>query len=147
MRFRKSLLVFLLGAGLTLGLTSTGHASELVYEPINPSFGGNYYNGQWLLSEAQAQNNIQDPNAQTSTSSLYSTDPLQNFKESLNRSILSRISSRIANDIFGENGGLQQGHYEIGDYSIDVQPGDQGVNIQITDFSTGNETTVVVPYY
>ncbi len=147
MRYRKSLLVFLLGAGLTLGLTSTGHASELVYEPINPSFGGNYYNGQWLLSEAQAQNNIQDPNAQTSTSSLYSTDPLQNFKESLNRSILSRISSRIANDIFGENGGLQQGHYEIGDYSIDVQPGDQGVNIQITDFSTGNETTVVVPYY
>lgn len=147
MRFTKPILMLVLCAGVTLGLGTVAHASELVYEPINPSFGGNYYNGQWLLSEAQAQNNIQDPTAQSRTSSLYSSDPLQNFKESLNRSILSRISSRIANDIFGEGGGLQQGHYEIGDYSIDVQPGDQGVNIQITDFSTGNETTVVVPYY
>ena len=147
MRHLNKLVFILLAAGLTLG---TGHglqASELVYQPVNPSFGGDYFNASWLLSQAQAQNDIQDPSSQTRSSSLYSSDPLENFKQSLNRSILSRISSRIANDIFGEEGGLNQGHYEIGDYAIDVQPGQDGVNIQIFDNATGNETTVVVPYY
>jgi len=140
-------LLLLVGIGFYIGSGATLQASELIYKPVNPSFGGDYFNASWLLSQAQAQNDITDPNARSSTSGLYSSDPLQNFKESLNRSILSRISSRIANDIFGENGGLNQGHYEIGDYAIDVQPGDQGVNINIFDNATGNETTVVVPYY
>lgn len=30
-------------------------ASELVYRPINPSFGGDPLNGNWLLSQATAQ--------------------------------------------------------------------------------------------
>ena len=31
-------------------------ATELVYEPINPSFGGNPLNGSFLLSKANSQN-------------------------------------------------------------------------------------------
>ena len=30
-------------------------ASQLVYEPVNPSFGGDPLNGNWLLSQATAQ--------------------------------------------------------------------------------------------
>jgi len=30
-------------------------ASQLNYQPINPSFGGNPQNGSWLLSQASAQ--------------------------------------------------------------------------------------------
>jgi curli production assembly/transport component CsgF len=30
-------------------------ASELVYKPVNPTFGGDPLNGNWLLSQATAQ--------------------------------------------------------------------------------------------
>ncbi|GGD04906.1 curli assembly protein CsgF [Aureimonas glaciei] len=38
-----------------LAAGSTTSASELVYRPINPSFGGDAINGNWLLSQATAQ--------------------------------------------------------------------------------------------
>ncbi|PSJ60810.1 curli assembly protein CsgF [Pseudaminobacter soli (ex Li et al. 2025)] len=38
-----------------LGATALAPASELVYRPINPSFGGDPLNGNWLLSQATAQ--------------------------------------------------------------------------------------------
>lgn len=34
---------------------SPASASELVYRPINPSFGGDPLNGNWLLSQATSQ--------------------------------------------------------------------------------------------
>jgi curli production assembly/transport component CsgF len=40
--------------GAVLGIGSCG-ASELVYHPANPTFGGNPLNGSYLLSQAQAQ--------------------------------------------------------------------------------------------
>ena len=36
-------------------------ATELVYKPINPSFGGNPLNANMLLSKAQAQNKHRAP--------------------------------------------------------------------------------------
>lgn len=144
-RCLKSLMISGVALILIAMLPSDGNGSELVWSPINPSFGGNPYSAQWLLSSAQAQNNIKDPSRETRTSG-YSRDPLENFKESLNRSILSRLSRQVTSDIFGESS-LEEGHYEIGDYAIDVSPADDGVHIDIFDNATGNETTVVVPYY
>lgn len=40
--------------GIVLTIGSCG-ASELVYHPANPTFGGNPLNGSYLLSQAQAQ--------------------------------------------------------------------------------------------
>ncbi len=42
---------------IVAGVLATGaaSASELVYKPINPSFGGDPLNGNWLLSQATAQ--------------------------------------------------------------------------------------------
>ena len=53
-----------------LGLGSCGlvQATELVYTPINPSFGGNPLNGTWLLNNAQAQNDFDDPDLKYRTS-------------------------------------------------------------------------------
>ena len=46
-----------LGTLLASLLLSTGaSATELVYTPVNPSFGGSPLNGAWLLGNAQAQN-------------------------------------------------------------------------------------------
>lgn len=133
----------LAGWFLLILIVTTGTASELVYTPINPSFGGSSFNASWLMSQAESQNTFKDPSAQSYSSS---SDPLENFEESLNRQILSRLASQIVREAFGENT-LDEGHYEIGEYIIDVTPGDGGININITDHSTGNETTVIVPYY
>ena len=45
---------------LLLGATQAG-ATELVYYPINPSFGGNPNNAPGLMSIAQAQNGFKAP--------------------------------------------------------------------------------------
>src|ERR1700761_8021020 len=41
-------------AALAIG-TAPAFASEMVYHPVNPTFGGNPLNGSFLLSTAQAQ--------------------------------------------------------------------------------------------
>lgn len=48
--------LMILGCMGALALTGApAMASSLVYEPINPSFGGNPLNGNWLISQATAQ--------------------------------------------------------------------------------------------
>lgn len=119
-------------------------ATELTWIPINPSFGGNSFNASWMMSQAEIQNTFTDNTSSSSYS--YSQDPLDNFKESLNRQILSRLASQLVKTSFGEDS-LQPGHYEIGDYVIEVVPGDGGINVNIFDNGTGNQTNIIVPYY
>ncbi len=40
---------------LAVSAPAAAFASELVYHPVNPTFGGNQLNGTFLLSQAQAQ--------------------------------------------------------------------------------------------
>ena len=54
---RLGVLIGAVSLCVALGVV-TAWATELVYTPINPSFGGNPLNGQFLLNEAQAQNNF-----------------------------------------------------------------------------------------
>ena len=42
-------------AAAAIGLSVPANASEMVYHPVNPTFGGNPLNGSFLLSTAQAQ--------------------------------------------------------------------------------------------
>lgn len=39
----------------SLALSASAFATEQVYHPVNPIFGGNPLNGTYLLSQAQAQ--------------------------------------------------------------------------------------------
>ena len=127
---------------MVIGIGSQISASEIVWKPINPAFGGYYYNAQWLMSTAQAQKT-----KDTSSPYSYSSrDPLKDFQESLNRQILSRLSSKLITQMFGE-AELEPGHYEIGDYIIDVTPGEQGIRIDISDPVTGQDTSIELPYY
>jgi len=36
-------------------MAGAASASQLVYKPVNPAFGGDPQNGSWLLSQASAQ--------------------------------------------------------------------------------------------
>ena len=106
-------MVFFFVAGKT-------YAQDFSYQPKNPAFGGNPYNYSWLMSSAQAQNDIEETKADPY--SRYATDPLKDFSESLNRQILSQLSRQIVSKQFGEDA-LSAGTYVLGYYQIEV--GDQ----------------------
>lgn len=120
------------------------YAQDLVYTPKNPAFGGNPYNYSWLMSSAQAQNDIKETTADPY--SRYNTDPLKDFSESLNRQILSQLSRQIVSRQFGEDA-LSAGTYVLGDYQIEVGDQANGLNITIVDNKSGSQTTVSVPYF
>ena len=48
-------------ACLTLLVSTDGRATEMVYTPVNPSFGGSPLNGPVLLNSANAQNSHKAP--------------------------------------------------------------------------------------
>jgi curli production assembly/transport component CsgF len=121
---------------------SISSAQELVWRPINPSFGGNPFNAEWLLSQAQTQDKLKDE----SSIDTYNRNPLDDFKESLNRQILSQISRQLVSSTFGEEG-ITDGHYELGDFAIDILSTGEGINISIFDFTTGGQTNILVPYF
>lgn len=135
--FKTLLMVFFFVAGKT-------YSQDLVYQPKNPAFGGNPYNYSWLMSSAQAQNDIKEATADPLNR--YATDPLKDFAESLNRQILSQLSRQIVSRQFGEDS-LTAGSYVLGDYQIEVGDQANGLNITIVDSKTGSQTTVSVPYF
>ena len=122
-------------------LPSSGQ--DFTYTPINPAFGGNTFNYNWLLSSAQAQNGTTDPNLED-RSSVFDIDPLEDFKNSLNRQILSQLSRQVLGDQFGVEG-LQVGTFTVGDFTIDVTPSNGGVVITIIDLNTGGTSVIEVP--
>ena len=70
-------------------------ATELVYKPINPSFGGNPLNANMLLSKAQAQNKHKAPIDEKSYA--------ENFQDSLERTYLNRMVREITDIAFGDD--------------------------------------------
>ena len=115
-------------------------ASELVYTPINPSFGGNPFHGPWLLDSAQAQNKFEEEKMER--------DYLEEFEQMLTRRLFYRMASYIVDEAFGGYGEeFQPGHYEIGNYHIDISTDGALITVVIVDIETGDSTTVEVPYY
>ncbi len=119
-------------------------AQDFVYTPINSNFGGNPYNNNWLLSMASQQNRIQDPNQKAQG---FNSDPLKDFESNLNRQILSQLSSKLVNKIFGENNNLETGSYNLGNYKVDIFEDATGVTVDVQDIKTGGRTNVVIPSY
>jgi curli production assembly/transport component CsgF len=135
---------FLLITGLLLFLMPlAANAQEFIYRPVNPAFGGNYLNYQWMLSSAQLQSDFKE---EPVSRDLYRRDALEDFQQSLNRQILNQISRQIMATQFGE-GVLGEGSYIFGTFEIEVMPGADGLIIYILDNSTGNETTITIPYF
>ncbi|THF51660.1 curli assembly protein CsgF [Flavobacterium supellecticarium] len=130
-------------------------AQDLVYKPINPAFGGDTFNYQWLLNSADSQNKFKEP-----TSDLYKPQTeLERFKENLNNQLLNYISRSLFQQQYGDGtatggtgtgtgtgtGGLQQGTYVFGSLSVEIYPSNLGVVVNILDITTGEQTQVIIP--
>ncbi|MBK0369174.1 curli production assembly/transport component CsgF [Flavobacterium agrisoli] len=115
-------------------------AQALVYKPVNPAFGGDTFNYQWLMSSAENQNKLKDKTTETTKEK---TD-LERFKESLNSQLLSQISSQLYRQQFGTDG-LSEGSYTFGTYAVDVYPSSDGLSVNILDTATGEQTQIIIP--
>jgi len=119
----------------------TATATELVYTPINPSFGGSPLNGQWLLASAQAQNKLTEPKPERTL--------LEDFQKSLTRQVIHRLSAEIVNSVFGEDSIFDESSgtsLSIGEFGINVTTDDNGLIIEVLDTGSGNTTTVEIPF-
>lgn len=130
---RCSLLV--IGLGALAALCANAQASELVYTPVNPSFGGNPLNGSVLMNQATAQNKFKEPVESTEQSSL------DQFNTMLQSAILSRVSSAVTSSIVGTDGKLSPGVVETTDFTISITNLQSGMlQITTTDKRTGQTT-------
>ena len=107
-------------------------ATEIVYQPINPSFGGNPMNGSFLLQKAQSQNAHTAPDEGRSL--------VDRFRDALERNIINSLTRRIA------DGEIVEGLYDTGEYTVEVigQP-DGSVLVYITHNETGEQTVITMP--
>ena len=128
-------------AGLAaLAIGGAASAQDIVYEPVNPSFGGNPFNSAHLLGIANAQNDFKDPKAKDSGSQA------DIFARQLQSRLLSALSSQIVDAIFGENP-QEHGIIKFGGQTIEFTRGLEEVTLVITDDSTGEITTIVIPTF
>lgn len=119
--------------------TSAACAQELVYEPVNPSFGGNSFNSAHLLAIANAQNDFE-----RSVDEDASTD-FDRFIRSLESRLLSSLSTQVANAIFGDDA-QDSGTIRFGDQTISFVRTFDGIELTITD-SDGTVTVITIPTF
>ena len=107
-------------------------ATELVYQPINPSFGGNALNGNFLLQKAQSQNDYSAERVEATF--------VDKFRDALERNIINSLTRRIA------DGELVEGTYNTGEFLVEVVTDTDGsVIVNITNLETGEITVITIP--
>ncbi|MCL1127010.1 curli assembly protein CsgF [Shewanella surugensis] len=109
--------------------STTLHATELVYNPLNPSFGGNALIGSYLLNKANAQNDH--------TEEASGDDFVTRFQESLERNMISEITRGVT------NGDIESGTFTSGDYLIDIVSLGSDTVITITNVLDPTDVTII----
>jgi curli production assembly/transport component CsgF len=123
---------------LLMGFLTNAHAQDLVYKPVNPAFGGDTFNYQWLLNSAEAQNKFKEADTGLNETAL------QLFKNNLNNQLLNQVSNSIFQKQFGDKG-IVPGSYTFGSLSVNIYPSNLGLVVDILDTDTGEKTQVVIP--
>lgn len=120
--------LFVLGANVV-------SASELVYTPINPSFGGNPLNSTILINHANAINDYTDPNVSS----------LGGFEEesALDR-LAASLESRLISQLLADVGNGNSGQLETDDFFLNVIDDGAALVVQIVDKQTGESTEIQV---
>jgi curli production assembly/transport component CsgF len=140
------------GTALAIAVLSPQNvmAQDLVYIPVNPSFGGNALNSSHLLSIANAQRDATARDANdgsefggggvTDTSS---TDA-DLFIRQLEGRLLSALAGQVTEAIFGDSpqdGGL----VTFGTTTVQFDRSVDSITLLITDALDGTVTEIIVP--
>jgi len=116
-------------------------SQQLKDRPVNPAFGGDTFNYQWLMSSAEAQNSFTDPDSDNLGSE---QTEMERFTENLNRQLLSQISRILITDNLGD-GELQPGTFTLGSLEIEIYDSTEGLVVNILDINTGDQTQIIIP--
>ncbi|NYT85924.1 curli assembly protein CsgF [Pollutimonas harenae] len=145
MTTKPTLPLHCLAIAVACTLTAPSNATELVYYPFNPSFGGNPLNGTVLLNSALATNKHTDPALDNADLGIEEQSPLELFNQTLERSIISRLASAASSKIVNADGQFVPGSLETDSFLINiVDLGNGYLSITTTDKLTGGETTFQV---
>lgn len=115
-------------------MTLQASAGELVYRPLNPSFGGDPFMGSYMLNKAQSQDTNTDPNTR-SVERLSSTDRLI-------QSLESRLISQLLADV--GSGDISEGGFDSDEFSVVVRDDGGQLVVRVVDKLTGDVTNISV---
>ncbi|KGL58668.1 curli production assembly/transport component CsgF [Polaribacter sp. Hel1_85] len=115
------------------------YSQDLVYTPISPFFGGSTFNYQQILASVSAQNSFTEESAEIEV-----TTALESFTNSLNSRLLSSLSQSLFQEQLGSTD-LTVGTYTFGDLVVEITPGTNGLNVNILNITTGEQTLIAVP--
>lgn len=124
---------------LTAGCFSPASA-DLLYKPINPSFGGDPFNSNHLTGLAASQNQFKDTGSSKSTTQTTT----ERFLSMLESRLYSSLASQVADAIFGPNA-QPSGTVVFDDQQISFINTGTEVRLIVTDFSTGEVTNISIP--
>lgn len=123
---------------LVIGCWSPASA-DLLYKPINPSFGGDSFNSNHLMGMAGAENQHKETSKASSTQS--TTD---RFLSMLESRLYSSLASQVADAIFGEHA-QPNGTITFDDQQISFVNTGTEIRLTVTDFTTGEVTNISIP--
>ncbi|MCW8995384.1 MAG: curli production assembly protein CsgF [Psychromonas sp.] len=108
-------------------------ATELIYTPVNPSFGGNPYNSSHLFNVANAINDYSGPKVD------YGYEP----QSALDR-LASSLESRLISEFLADAGAGNTGQLETDDFILSAVDIDGALLIRIEDKVTGESSEIQV---
>ncbi|TVU92440.1 MULTISPECIES: curli assembly protein CsgF [Halomonadaceae] len=120
--------------GLALVLSATVQAGDLIYKPLNPSFGGDPFVGSYLLGKAQAQD--------TNTDSRNSRATPTSATERLLQSLESRLISQLIADV--SSGDVSEGSFDSDEFGVVVSDNGGQLVVRVVDKLTGDVTEISV---
>ena len=134
----------------------SARAADLLYTPVNPSFGGSPLNSTHLFAGANAQRTATASDANDDDggdliagpgtgATGTSTIDFDLFVRQLQSRLLSALSSQVTSAIFGEDA-QDSGTITFGDQSVTFSRDPSQIEIIITDAGDpGNSTTITIP--
>lgn len=119
---------------LLLGLSPS--CADIVYKPVNPSFGGDYLNSSHLQYLATTQKQHEEPEDDQTAS--------EQFLDMLESRLYSALASEVTDAIFGENA-QPNGTITFSDQQVSYVNTGTEIQLIVTNFATGQVTTIVIP--
>lgn len=129
--------------GLTLGImlivaATAANGQDMVYTPVNPSFGGSPLNSNHLLGIAGAQK-PEKPSAARKEQS-----ESEMFLKQLQNRLLSALAGQVTDAIFGDDP-QSSGVVSFGNQIVSFQRGLDSVVLTVVDLAAGTTTEIEIP--
>lgn len=112
--------------------------ADMVYKPINPSFGGDSFNSNHLQQLATSQKLFEENTTGSQTSST------ERFLTMLESRLYSSLATQVSEAIFGDDA-QPSGTIVFDDQQIAFFNTGTEIQLTVTDFSNGQVTNIVIP--